>query len=174
MFKFGGFGAAYGYDDGHPRYENYAEKSAAALRREEEAKTKFQEAREELEGREDLVAGSKITVELLKPSCHLTGACWSTFLRHVRSHEGWVAKRREATAEEKKQHKETRRGKVYFVDVVYNVPKGKPGKKPVAAAQGSSKAGGSGDMFGSPNDDESSEKEDEKPAKKAKIIVVDE
>jgi len=172
---FGSYGAAYGYeyDDGHPRYRNMAEKSAAALRREEEAKNKFEEAREQLESKEDLKPGTKITMELLKPSCHLTGPCWTTFLRHVRSHEGWVAKRREATAEEKQQHKETRKGKVYFIDLVFNVPKAKGimEKKPVTAVQGISGAGSSGGMFGSPNDEEESSEDDETPAqKKAKII----
>merc|ERR1719186_1874950 len=81
------------------------------------------------EGRIDLAVGTKHTVELLKPPCHLTAACWSTFLRHVRSHEGWVAKRREATADQKKQYKETRKGKVYFVDVIFSVPKPKEKEK---------------------------------------------
>merc|ERR550519_2110436 len=124
---------------------------------------KFQEAREQMESRDELVAGTKITVELLKPSCHLTGACWKSFRKHVISFDDWVPKRRVVTEEEKKQHKETRKGKVYFIDVVYNVPKEKQAmKRTVDAAQGTSKAGSSGMAFGSGGDADTSS-EDEAP-----------
>jgi len=167
---FGGYEETDGHDDGNPRYRNMAEKSTAAL---EEAKKKFQEAREHLESPALACGpGTKVAIGLLKPSCHLTGPCWTSFLRHVRSHEGWVAKRREATAEEKQQHKETRKGKVYFIDLVFNVPKA---KKPVTAVQGISRAGSSGGMLASPNDDEEeSSEEDETPAEKKAKINIDE
>jgi hypothetical protein len=65
--------------------------------------------------------------ELLKPPTHLTDPCWRDFKRFVASHAGWSAKRREATEEEKRAHgDEKRKGKAYFVDVVFNPEKPKP------------------------------------------------
>ena len=83
----------------------------------------FESARLRMESRNDLQAGSTETVQLLKPSCHLTEACWKSFRKHVCGIEGWAAKRRVASEEEKKRHGETRKGKVYFVDVIYTVPR---------------------------------------------------
>ena len=60
-----------------------------------------------------------MTRELLKPSCHLTTVCWSSFSKYVRTHPGWSVKRRVASEQEKLVHKETRKGKVYFVLVTF-------------------------------------------------------
>ena len=75
-------------------------------------------------------AQTNVTVQLLKPSEHLTGLCWSTFAKYVKQSPGWTAKRREATSAEKVEHKETRKHKCYFVDVIYTpVAGGKPAKE---------------------------------------------
>ena len=79
-------------------------------------------------------AGEKSTFELLKPSCHLTGACFKDFRKHVRGFTGWSVVRREATPAEKMASGETRRGKVYFTSVVYN-PKIKKRKAKDAQAK---------------------------------------
>jgi len=118
----GGGRDGYTDDNGNPNFQNMAEKSAAATRREEQAIVKFKQAREQMEKRNDVQPGSKQTVELLKPSCHLVEACWQSFRKHVLSHNGWLAKRRVATEQEKKNHGEKRKGKVYFVDVIFSVP----------------------------------------------------
>ena len=97
----------------------WAKKSKVAMRREETAVKMFETARLKMEARDDLSVGSRETVQLLKPSCHLTEACWKSFRGHVCSVEGWSTKRRVATEEEKKKHGETRKGRVYFVDVIY-------------------------------------------------------
>ena len=60
----------------------------------------------------NLSAGVRETRNLLDPSCHLTSASWSDFSKWIRSHPGWMAKRRVASEEEKKASKETRQGKV--------------------------------------------------------------
>ena len=99
-----------------------ADKSAAAKRREEKAMEMFSKTKIQMETRQDLIPGSFETVKLLNPSCHLTGPCWSSFSKHVRSQPGWTAKRRAITDEEKKLWGETRKGKCYFVDVTYTVP----------------------------------------------------
>lgn len=113
-----GFGM---YDDGIDR-SGFAEKSGAAQRREDEAKAAFDKYRASTE------AGSppkaKVTVELLKPSTHLTQPCWSAFNKHVKKNAGWSAKRRVATEEEKRASGEKRQAKCYFVDVTF-CPKAK-------------------------------------------------
>ena len=98
-------------------YASMSDKSAAALRRERQAIELFHALRSQG------TPTSKMRRLLLEPSCHLTGACWSTFSKHVRSFPGWMAKRRVATLEEKEASKEKRKGKVYFVDIVYDPAK---------------------------------------------------
>ena len=67
--------------------------------------------------------GNKIgPIPLTKPNCHLTGPCWRDFSRQVRQYEGWDVKRVAATPEQKKGYRETRRGKVYFINAYYTVP----------------------------------------------------
>lgn len=51
------------------------------------------------------------------------------FSRAVRKNVGWEPKRIAATAQEKDAYKETRKGKVYFINVIYTVPGGKVAKK---------------------------------------------
>ena len=82
--------------------------------REESAREAFTTALTET----DLGRSERVTVQLLRPSSHLTAASWTDFNRWVKTHEGCSAKRREATEAEKAAHKETRKGKVYWVDVV--------------------------------------------------------
>jgi hypothetical protein len=106
---------------GSSRYANMAPVSHAALRREKEAKEAFHKAKKEIEGREDPPTGKTI-IPLLQPHCHLTGHTWGTFRKFVVAHAGWNAKRRAATPEEKKKSGEKRKGKVYFVDVIYTAP----------------------------------------------------
>ena len=75
-------------------------------------------------------------MQLLKPSTHLTQPCWSAFSKHVRSFPGWTPKRRVATAEEKRQHGETRQAKCYFTDVSFNPKTFKKKSRDAAAAKG--------------------------------------
>ena len=116
-------------EDDYTYRGGWAEKSGAATRREETAKKAFETARLEMQSREDLKAGSRVTVQLLKPSCHLTQACWKTFRAHVKTFEGWSTRRRAATEEEKKQHKEKRKSTVYFTEVTYTVPRNQDKKR---------------------------------------------
>ena len=122
MFRFGFFHVRRGRHEHDDFRSGWAEKSAAAKRREDTAMKKFETARLEMESRKDLKAGTRVTVQLLQPSCHLTEACWKSFRKHVCSLQRWSAKRRVATEQEKKLHGETRKGRVYFVDVIYSVP----------------------------------------------------
>jgi hypothetical protein len=116
---FGGYGfGAYGgfdYDDDGLNRGDWSEKSDAASAREASARAAFTA----------LLAtqSSKAsTVELLKPSTHLTQPCWRDFKKFVGQHAGWSAKRRQASDAEKRQHGETRKGAVYFVDVAFKPP----------------------------------------------------
>jgi len=59
-------------------------------------------------------------VNLLSPTHHLTGPCWSTFSQYVRSYPGWLAKRRVATPEEKITLQITCRMKVYWIDLKFD------------------------------------------------------
>ena len=68
------------------------------------------------------IPGNKIVIPLTKPNCHLTAPCWRDFGRAVRQHEGWNVKRIAATPEQKREYRETRNGKVYFINAVYTVP----------------------------------------------------
>lgn len=72
----------------------------------------------------------------MKPSTHLTQPCWTTFARHVHGFPGWTPKRRVATAEEKKQHGETRVAKCYFTDVSFNPKAFKKKTRESSAAKG--------------------------------------
>ena len=110
-------------DDDYFNRGSWSEKSGAAKRREEEAMKAFETVRLETEARTDLKAGSRETIQLLKPSCHLTQACWKSFRAHVQSFEGWTVKRRAATEAEKKESKEKRKSTVYFTIVSFSVKK---------------------------------------------------
>ena len=100
-----GFGYGFGCFDDRIDRSGFAEKSAAAQRREDAAKEAFNKIRAETEAS---ATKDTVVVQLLKPSTHLTQPCWSAFSKHVRSFPGWTPKRRVATAEEKRQHGETR------------------------------------------------------------------
>mmetsp|Transcript_76933 Transcript_76933/g.154321 ORF Transcript_76933/g.154321 Transcript_76933/m.154321 type:complete len:299 (-) Transcript_76933:73-969(-) len=151
-YGYSAFGGGY-FDDGGVDRSSFAEKSEAAQRREDAAKAKFDDIVAETE-----TGGEKATIELLKPSTHLTGPCWSAFGKHVRSSPGWSTKRRVATEAEKRASGETRQAKCYFVDVAYTPTKQKKKKtatKVVASVSSSS------DMS------------QEGPAKKQKTLVCD-
>jgi hypothetical protein len=106
---------------GNPRYSNMAPASQAALRRECEAEDAFRKAKKEIEEREAPPTGIT-TIPLLQPHCHLTSHTWGKFRKFVVKHEGWNAKRRVATPEERKVSGEKRKGKVYFVYLIYTAP----------------------------------------------------
>ena len=79
------------------------------------------------------IPGNKIVIPLTKPNCHLTAPCWRDFGRAVRQHEGWNVKRVAATPEQKREYRETRNGKVYFINAVYTVPGSAKKKSSVAS-----------------------------------------
>ena len=110
---FGGFD----FDDDHLHRGDWSEKSGAASAREEAARVAFTALVKE--------TSTPTTVELLKPSTHLTQPCWRDFKKFIGQHAGWSAKRRQATEAEKRQHGETRKAAVYFVDVTYKPPASK-------------------------------------------------
>mmetsp|Transcript_45265 Transcript_45265/g.75514 ORF Transcript_45265/g.75514 Transcript_45265/m.75514 type:complete len:104 (-) Transcript_45265:315-626(-) len=85
-----------GFDDGVDR-SSFADKSAAAQRREDDAKSKYDELKIASEK-----GGVNVTTELLKPAAHLTSSCWLSFNKYVKSHTAWSAKRRQASEEEKR------------------------------------------------------------------------
>mmetsp|Transcript_13758 Transcript_13758/g.41603 ORF Transcript_13758/g.41603 Transcript_13758/m.41603 type:complete len:144 (-) Transcript_13758:1493-1924(-) len=66
-------------------------------------------------------------VTLLKPSCHLTKACWESFTKFVQSHPGWSCRRRVATDSEKRVY--DCKGRAFFVDVSYDSAKNPAGRK---------------------------------------------
>ncbi|KAJ1450220.1 hypothetical protein M885DRAFT_533047 [Pelagophyceae sp. CCMP2097] len=137
----------------------FAEKSAAAQRREDEAKEAFDVMREGAEAD----SGGKVTVELLQPSAHLTGPCWSAFSKHVKSFAGWSAKRRVASEDEKREHAQTRQAKCYFIDVSYKAAgatkaKAAPAKAPAAKRQ---KTAPKKKKKADDDDDEEDEEDDE-------------
>lgn len=66
--------------------------------------------------------GTKHTIPLLQPNCHLTSHTWGTFNRWVKENNpGWKAKRRVATAKEAEAAGAYNSGKSYFVDIIYQV-----------------------------------------------------
>jgi hypothetical protein len=103
---FGGYGGFYDFDgDDGGSYGRYKRKSGAAERRESQARDAFTKALMET----PIPISSTTVANLLKPSCHLTSASWIDFSKWVKSHQGCSAKRRAATEEEKRAHKETRK-----------------------------------------------------------------
>lgn len=74
-------------------------------------------------------------MELLKPSVHLTAACYRDFRKYVEGYAQWSVSRRQATPQEKLDSGETRKGAVYFIDVTYKKPAPVKGKKKRAAAE---------------------------------------
>jgi hypothetical protein len=99
------------------RYDTFAQKSAAAMWREERARQAFDLLRTEVEP-----AGISAHRELLRPNCHLTAPCYRSFSKYVKAHAGWTVRRRTATEAEKQAHGERRLGKCYFINVTYHPP----------------------------------------------------
>lgn len=66
--------------------------------------------------------GSQHTFDLLTPDVHLTGPCFRDFGRYVRSNPGWTCKRIEANKSEHNKQVQNRKGKAYYVKVIYIVP----------------------------------------------------
>jgi len=97
---------------------NFAEKSGAAELREAEAKAAFSTHKASTD--ETL---RKPGPRALEPRSHaaacVVAACFRDFSRFVKTHPGWSASRRTATAQEKSDAKQKRKGKVFFVDVVF-------------------------------------------------------
>jgi hypothetical protein len=91
-------------------------KSESAKQQEKAAIAAFDAQKQVVEARAAEGDGDVITVQLLKPTSHLTINCWSAFSKHVKISPGWKAKRRVATPEEKAAYQMgSRYGKVYFV-----------------------------------------------------------
>ena len=66
----------------------------------------------------------------LTPDIHLTGKCWTNFRKWIyEEHEGWSAKRCEATAEDIKKYGAHNKRKSYFVDITF-ISGGPSKKKP--------------------------------------------
>ena len=132
--------------DGGPNRSGFAQKSAAAKGREEHAEAAFQRLKSTQEKLPDGIT-EKTTFDLLAPSKHLTQPCYTSFRKYVMKHPGWSVVRKEATAEEKRAHKETRQGKCYFIKATYDPKKaGKDtsGKKTASKAAADTTADGAG------------------------------
>jgi hypothetical protein len=68
------------------------------------------------------------------------------FSRLVKGNVGWDVKRTAATDVQKKAYKETRKGKVYFVSVIFTVPGGNQVAKKAKKAASTNKRGADGDQ----------------------------
>jgi len=113
-YGYGGYGGGYGgFDDDTVDRSHFRDKSDAAEAREVAAKKTFSAAllKREMNGEKTLWLEN-----LIKPSVHLTDACWKDFRKFVVSH-GCSCKRVEATAEEKKKCGAKRKGKCFFISV---------------------------------------------------------
>ncbi len=104
-------------------YSDRPEKSAIAIRREQEAIAAFDKAHEDMEARIDLVAGETEVIELLNPKCHLTPATLKSFREHVKSFPGWKVRRRKTTEEERLHFVPELKRKCYFINVLYTRPR---------------------------------------------------
>ena len=105
-----------GYSGYGPDRSGWRDKSDAAVRREEDAKRRFDALLQE--SKESTVF--PMTRDVVPPNVHLTDACWKTFKQYVLS-QGCTTKRREATREERIASKETRKSKVYVISVTIPV-----------------------------------------------------
>ena len=97
-----------------PRFDTFAQKSAAAMGREAEAKRAFDRIRQEVER-----GGRPSSRELLQPNCHLTGPCYASFSKYVQAHAGWTVRRRTASDAQKRAHGVKSLSKRSFVDVSF-------------------------------------------------------
>lgn len=121
-------------------FGGFRQKSEAAKRREEAVKKLFLECKDQLE--EEVEEELKISEEareqqggkkqkkvekrhyLADGVPHLTAACWKTFGRFVKEHQGWVPKREMLTNDEKaliRPRSDSRSGKMYKISVVYSI-----------------------------------------------------
>lgn len=122
---FGGHGyGGHGGGGGGIDRRHFNEKSKAAQKREDAAKDQFDAHRREQQAlqvidSEHVQQALKEPTTLLQPAEHLTAPCWRDFKAHVKSFAGWEAKRTTATEAQKTAAKETRKGKVYFVQVLF-------------------------------------------------------
>ena len=153
------FGGGYGFYDGYGgmggSWGRSARKSAAAERREAAANAALDKVLASEETAASIAAGLPFTCLLTSPGTHLTSASWSDFNKSVKAKHGaagWKVKRRVATPEEKLKAKETRKGKTYWIDLIWTpdpvclalaAPKGKKRAAPAAAAAKSSDASSS-------------------------------
>ena len=71
--------------------------------------------------------GEKISIPFSKPDFHLTGPCYRDFRRHIKQFPSWGVQRIAATTKERR--KVYRKGTVYFVNIIYNVPGRKTTKR---------------------------------------------
>lgn len=62
--------------------------------------------------------------------------------KHVKTHDNWDLKRTAATAEQKREYRESRKGTVYFVNAVFSVPGRKSSAKRKSASVSSTTTGG--------------------------------
>lgn len=121
-------------------FGGFRQKSEAAKRREEAVKKLFLECKDQLEdeveeelqiseeAREQQGGKKQKKVEkrhyLTDGVPHLTAACWKTFGRFVKEHQGWVPKREMLTNDEKaliRPRSDSRSGKMYKISVVYSI-----------------------------------------------------
>lgn len=119
MFGFGGLGFGY-YDDGggcHVNRSGWHDKSAAASRREEQAK-KLLDAFLEQSSKLAKTAFPRTQENLVTADVHLTNPCWLSFRKYALS-KGVTVKRREATLAERKDDK--RKGKMYVISATLSV-----------------------------------------------------
>ena len=73
--------------------------------------------------------GKKISIPLTLPNHHMTGPCYRDLRKHIISKDGWDVKRVTATPEQRREYRETRKGKSYFINAVYKVQGVEPKKK---------------------------------------------
>eukprot|EP00854_Cymbomonas_tetramitiformis_P017172 gene17172-20423_t len=113
MFGFG-FGSA--WDGDRVDRGTWAAKSAAAERREEEAKQLFNAFLIRCHSLTDF----PVTEEVVPAKVHLTEASWKDFRKHVIAN-GCSCKRRQADRSEKEATGDKRQGKMYFIAITVPV-----------------------------------------------------
>lgn len=110
-----------GYDGYGVDRSSFSDKSAAAQRREDQAKAAFLRLKQDTEA---APPGKKTTYELLGPEVHLTQVCYKAFRKYVAANApAWTVVRVQATPEQKAAAKQTRKTAVYFTKVTYHPEK---------------------------------------------------
>ncbi|KAL3903521.1 MAG: hypothetical protein SGARI_005342 [Bacillariaceae sp.] len=112
-----GYGYSRDYDDdcGFSR-SGWSEKSAAALRRERQADSLFDQFLKKCSELPLDTSDFPITEEVVKANTHLTGSCYTSFRKRVEL-KGCRAKKREATIQERKESRDKRKGKLYVISI---------------------------------------------------------